>query len=255
VSMSQFDKWLRERGVEQRNGRYYVSCAASAAPSSASLAVTISSRARDRHGDVIEPSGADTSAFRANPIVLWAHKLDELPVGRVERIALQDERLVADVVFDSRPFAREVERLYREGFLNGWSVGFLPRKWDALKNGEGRFDGYHITEWELIELSAVPVPANPEALTREMAEGAIRAPSLRKTLGEVLGIPAERPVVDASSGTGAASPPTACPAPTAPPEAVAALAQTLFPLFWPKLREWALDAAAREIRRRQGRLD
>jgi HK97 family phage prohead protease len=188
MSWKQFDRWLLEHGVARKNGRYYIPCAGSATKgeSGAALTVTIATRTKDRHGDILEPAGADTSAFQRNPVVLWAHQYDELPIGRASRLWSDGPSFLAEVLFDTRPFAQEVLRLYREGFLSGWSVGFLPKKWEVIEDANGKFDGYHIREWELVELSAVPVPANPEALTHELENGGIRAPALVKELGEML---------------------------------------------------------------------
>jgi hypothetical protein len=42
--------------------------------------------------------------------------------------------------------------------LNAVSVGFIPIEWTETK------DGYDITKWELLEFSAVAVPANQDAI-------------------------------------------------------------------------------------------
>jgi seryl-tRNA synthetase len=42
--------------------------------------------------------------------------------------------------------------------LNAVSVGFIPLEWTENK------DGYDITKWELLEFSAVAVPANQDAI-------------------------------------------------------------------------------------------
>jgi HK97 family phage prohead protease len=250
MSLNQFEKWLREQGVDRKNGRYYVPCAAGATrgESDSALRVTMATRRKDRHGDILEPSGADTSAFLQNPVVLWAHQYDELPIGRVAHVWSDEDALVAEIVFDSRPFAQEVLRLYREGFLSGWSVGFLPKKWQVIEDAAGKFDGYHIIEWELIELSAVPVPANPEALTRELQSGAVQPPALAKALTQLLNPSDMSDKSDLSDVSDSKSV-------HAPEIAPDALADALFPRLREKLREWAEAAASREIRRKQGRLD
>ena len=249
MSLNQFEKWLREQGVDRKNGRYYIPCAAGATKgeSDSALRVTMATRSKDRHGDILEPSGADASAFLKNPVVLWAHQYDQLPIGRVARVFADQIALAAEIVFDSRPFAQEVLRLYREGFLSGWSVGFLPKQWQVIEDAGGKFDGYHITEWELIELSAVPIPANPEALTRELQSGGVQTPALVKALGEMLA-PAEPSDLSDSSD------PSEIQGFRAPEIAPDALADALFPPLWKKLQEWAEAAATREIRRRQGRI-
>lgn len=99
--------------------------------------------------------------YRANPVVLWAHDYmgRNLPIGRAE-INIEEERLVADVAFDQEDeFARQVESKYRRGFLNAVSVG-----WDTVReNGE--------TLYDLLDISAVPVPGDPDALMERQRVG------------------------------------------------------------------------------------
>src|SRR6185437_2590328 len=63
--------------------------------------------------------------------------------------------------------------LYQGKFLRAVSVGFMPlempkRITDTEGNATG---GYEFTNQELLELSAVPVPANPEAVARMASKG------------------------------------------------------------------------------------
>jgi phage head maturation protease len=51
-------------------------------------------------------------------------------------------------------FAKEIYRKYKDGFLNAFSVGFIP-----LEAEENTY-----TKSELLEISAVPIPANPNAI-------------------------------------------------------------------------------------------
>ncbi len=92
--------------------------------------------------------------FRGNPVVLWAHDYmgHNLPIGRAEP-SIEDACVMTDVTFDQADdFARSVESKYRRGFLHAVSVG-----WNDVTEG-GR--AYH----DLMDVSAVPVPADPQAL-------------------------------------------------------------------------------------------
>jgi len=194
MSLSQFDRWLRERGIEKRGACYLLPCQGEAAagasadaskevPSAqAELTVTISTRTRDCHGDILEPTGVHLKRFLRNPIVLWAHDYSSLPIGRATALTTEGDGIRARILFAQTRFAHEVCQLYKDGFLRGWSVGFVPRKWDVLTDENRKFAGYHIKEWELLELSAVPVPANPEALTVALDKGRVREPMLVKSL-------------------------------------------------------------------------
>jgi HK97 family phage prohead protease len=127
------------------------------------LSFTISTASMDRDRDVISLDGWDFSNFAKNPVVLWAHNYRQLPVGRSSVPYRSGNKLKADVIFTPKgldAFNDTVFSMYRLGFMRAVSVGFRPRKWNI--NEERR--GYDFIEQELLEFSAVPVPANPEAL-------------------------------------------------------------------------------------------
>ena len=196
MSMSQFNKWLRSRGVRKLERGYALPCegevsafaeasadkSAAAEEKTNTLRVTISTRTRDRHGDILEPSGVDVQSYLRNPVVIWAHDYAALPIGKAVSVEVEQSAIRAEIAFADTPFAREVRRLYREKFLRGWSVGFLPKEWDVLKDKNKKFSGYHIKKWELLELSATPVPANPDALTNALEAGLVAEPALVKSL-------------------------------------------------------------------------
>jgi phage head maturation protease len=68
--------------------------------------------------------------------------------------------------------AEEVWQLFKGGFLNAFSVGFIPLKGhrptpdDIKKNPDLAEARFIYDEWELLEFSPVTVPANPEALSQ-----------------------------------------------------------------------------------------
>jgi phage head maturation protease len=61
-------------------------------------------------------------------------------------------------------------RMVEAGFLNAVSVGFLPTvapnfiRAEPDKDGYAAITGFEFVGQELLELSVVPVPANPQAL-------------------------------------------------------------------------------------------
>jgi HK97 family phage prohead protease len=140
-------------------------------------AIVGSSGVLDRMGDIIDQNGWDLKSYiKTNPAVLWGHNIREErpPIGKALKVWLQDKgektaKLMFKVKFDLRDtFAAEIFRKVKEGFINAVSVGFLPIEWEALKPKEGEkssfFGGRKYTKQELLELSFVPVPANPEAI-------------------------------------------------------------------------------------------
>jgi len=112
-----------------------------------------------RDGLRVLAEGWDVRHFRRNPVLLWAHDSRGLPIGRVTEIGVRNGELIAEV--EAPPegayeFADTVWRFIKRGLLNAVSVGFRPT--------EVSKDGSTITKAELLELSVVPVPADPNAL-------------------------------------------------------------------------------------------
>jgi len=251
MSMSQFNKWLKRQGVTKGPRGYRVACKGAAVPADGAerrLRVTITTDRRDRHGDVLEPGGAHIAAYLKNPVVLWAHDYKSLPIGRCESVVRDGDALKAELVFAPTDFAQEVFHLYAKGFLRAWSVGFLPLEWDVIQNDDGKFAGYHVRSWELIELSAVPVPANADALTDALCKGVVRQPALVEALSRAVTSEA-----DGSSPKGQTEPDVVAPPEVSPSSE--AFARALAAKLLIRLRPCLGDAVGREIRRRQGRLD
>ena len=120
--------------------------------------VIISTSAIDRHGETILQSGWDFKNYMANPVVLWGHDYHSLPVGIVTEIIPDGEKTIARGIFapaEANPLAEQLFKLYQLGMLKTVSVGFIPKE----------YNGNQITKAELLELSFVSVPANPEALS------------------------------------------------------------------------------------------
>lgn len=121
-----------------------------------------------RKGDNIDlrMTGGRLDRYRANPVFLYGHRYfsrDDLPIGKGSNIHIDGDRLLIDVTFDGDDeFATKVERKYRGGWMNAVSIGFDVLKWEG---GNGSYwTGGVAEEWELLELSAVPVPMDASAV-------------------------------------------------------------------------------------------
>lgn len=141
------------------------------------LRFTISTGVVDREQDTIAVAGWDLSNYLRNPVVLWGHDAERLPIGRAIEVGVVNNALKATVRFipadtpEGGAFAESVYRLARQGFLGATSVGFRPIKWDytndQARGADDWFPGIDFEQQELVELSVVTVPANPEALLDE----------------------------------------------------------------------------------------
>ena len=134
------------------------------------IIATITTEAIDRDGEVIIAKGIDFEMFLKNPVVLWAHNSYAPPIAKARWIKRKGKKIVAELIFAETEQAEEVFQLFKGGFLNAFSIGFIPKKGhqptpDEIKKKPEWAEVWRvIDEAELLEFSAVPVPANPEAL-------------------------------------------------------------------------------------------
>jgi HK97 family phage prohead protease len=122
----------------------------------------------DRYGDIIRASGWQLDNYRRNPQLLYNHDTSILPLGRVEPIAVEGNSLIAHANFSPAgrtAFTDSVWQLIGDGALNAVSVGFMPLDDPTpIFNADKQLTGFEFVAQELLELSVVAVPANPNAL-------------------------------------------------------------------------------------------
>jgi hypothetical protein len=159
------------------------------------LIFTITTDVRDRDGDIVDPAGIMVENYANNAVMQWAHKYDDLPVGKSVEMWAQPIKIIkagkevtqqgvkAAVEFQPDDNYHEsfsglrgsmVRRMYLTGFLNAVSIGFDPYNWNEIEEKDEERqespmssvfgNGTHFTKWDLLEFSAVPVPANPQAV-------------------------------------------------------------------------------------------
>ena len=133
---------------------------------------TISKEVEDRDGDILRANGVDFTNYMKNPVFLSFHNSREFPLGKVTKFWVEGNSVKAIVYFptleelSTNPEqASEKAKLvdftyhcYKTGMLNAVSVGFIPLEWTESEKG------FDILKWELLEFSAVAVPANQDAI-------------------------------------------------------------------------------------------
>ena len=154
------------------------------------LRFTASTGAVDREHDRIDPRGWQLASYLANPVILWAHRQSELPIGKAVEIGIEGDALKMTVEFVSPdvpvvgPMAEAVYQLCLRGFLTATSVGFRPLTWSVPGGESARGDdwmpGVDFETQELLEVSICGIPCNPEAL---MDPGQEIAPASPAPLG------------------------------------------------------------------------
>jgi len=134
-----------------------------------SLSFIASDASTDRYGDIVSVDGWELGPFRKNPIFLWQHSY-AAPIGSVPDIKVKDGRLMAHVKFAAKGVSRvadEAWALVKEKVLRAVSVGFMvasPDDYELIRNADEEVTGIRYLRQELLELSLVSVPANPNAL-------------------------------------------------------------------------------------------
>lgn len=122
------------------------------------LEAVITTSSVDRHRESIVTTGIDTKAYMQNPVVLYGHDYEGLPIGKTIKLTEQKNKIKArfQLAVDIFPFAKTVFDMVTNGYLNAVSIGGVVRQWSE--------DYMTIEEMEMVEFSVVPIPANPEAL-------------------------------------------------------------------------------------------
>ena len=134
----------------------------------------------DRCDDIVDQASWKLDNYNANPVVLVDHEYEAgCVVGRGAVTVVDGVGLVLDVVKWSRkPAAVDVMNDVDDGIINAVSVGFSPGRMVMrrdLPDGDPRkSDGYGCVYYdcELLEVSIVAVPANPQALAVRSAKSA-----------------------------------------------------------------------------------
>lgn len=127
----------------------------------------------------IDPKGGIFDDYFKSPVVLAFHD-DTKVIGRCIDLNVETGGILATFEFNHTGLADDIFRLYREGFLTSWSIGFLPLEMKSEK--EGGKEILHITKWMLLEVSAVSVPMDADAVTVAIGQGLIHDQLLIQSL-------------------------------------------------------------------------
>lgn len=124
-----------------------------------------STNTEDLHGDIVEQN-FDLKDFKKNPVILNSHDHFDAAsvIGKATKISVKEGKLQGKIKFavEENPVAKVIFDLYKGGFLNAFSVGFMALEFDK---------DFKILKSKLLEISAVSVPANPQALAKIAEKG------------------------------------------------------------------------------------
>lgn len=138
-----------------------------------------STGAVDTYGTVLPPDLWDLSRYARNGVVGYQHDIyysddPDNVIGRGEAYIANGELLIR-IFFEPAELNPKADKVYRKvlfGSINAVSVGFratAPGHWGRKADGEDP-DVYYYNGQELMEVSVVNVPSNPDAVKRSAAE-------------------------------------------------------------------------------------
>lgn len=120
----------------------------------------------DRDGEIVSVDGWDFENYKKNPVVLWMHNYQTLPVGKV--VGIYKDKKAKQIYFDiyyakGNPLSEQLFTLAQEGIISATSVGFRVKDWKYDEEKEA----FVFLSQEMFEISLVTVPANPNATVAE----------------------------------------------------------------------------------------
>lgn len=136
----------------------------------------------DSYGDIVEPDGVK---YRG-PVNLFLYHQTSLPVGNVQfgrptKAGLPFTATIPDVKEDGtiRERVNEAWHSLKYKLLQAVSIGFLPLEDEPIKGSYGR----RFKSWEMLELSLVGVPANPDAMIQTIKSAGMTDEIVREIRG------------------------------------------------------------------------
>lgn len=122
--------------------------------------VVASDETVDRVWESIKIDGRDLKNYFKNPIILFGHKYNDMDdvVWKATKVYVENDQLIVEWIFAGTKSWQQLRQLYEEWILKTVSVWFIVKERDANNSKI-------ITKAELLELSFVPVPCNPNALS------------------------------------------------------------------------------------------
>ena len=145
------------------------------APSDRTFQFLASDSSVDRMGDTIDPKGWDLTNYLKNPVVLYAHDNQSIPIGRTVKAWIDEAGLHVQIQIDDHTdLDKAVAAKLESGTLRAVSVGFRPIEMEWVdRTADDLPSGIDFKRQELLEMTICPVPANANALaearTKSMA--------------------------------------------------------------------------------------
>ena len=148
---------------------------------------TVSTETVDRHGEVVRVGGIDTSTFMKHPVLLSSHRYDDLrkQIGIVNELWTEGKKLRMKYQYFVGEGNEEADWAYKlaQKGIAAFSIGFMPKDYEE---GDDEKVRRVYTKSELVEISQVLVPANPDALQNALSSEREEEKLVAKALSEII---------------------------------------------------------------------
>lgn len=167
-----------------------------------------SDASRDSDGQVCNPDGWDLERFNKNGVIGYQHdiyggaftKNDPDNVIGKGTARVEDGRLIVRVELEPEEINKRAEKIRQKlefGSLNAVSVGFVEKgqgHWGlGAESAHGENPTYYFAGQELLEVSIVNIPANPNAVRLALQKAYDEATAPEAPAEEPVEAPAEEP--------------------------------------------------------------
>ena len=140
----------------------------------------ITTKGKDRDGDIVDPDGLDFSQFQKSPVVMWCHDYKQPMIGRSAWCKKTENGWVAKTIYSMvNPLGKQIYEMRKEGMPFGKSLGFIPLAVDKKKEKAMGCKNYY-SKSLVLEYSDTPMPSNPDALQIAVSKGLLTLEQARE---------------------------------------------------------------------------
>lgn len=149
---------------ETKVKKYYTSDEQNVNTDERSLQSYISTNIPDAEDTIVVAKGMIETRYRKNPIVCFNHitqGIDGKAIAKNRWFKLDEKGILAETIFADTELGNELLYLYKEDFMRGFSVSFIPEIVDLNEMKQLVYKA-----WTLLEYSCVAIPSNEDAVKR-----------------------------------------------------------------------------------------
>ena len=141
----------------------------------------------------LSPENVRMERLRNGAPVLNTHSQDELSrvIGVVLSAEVRESTGFATLKLSDTPEDASIVRKIQDGIIRNVSIGYKIHRAEKITGEEGEIDTFNVVDFEPLEISFVPVPADPNAQVRSNEELEIIKGKVQSFDCEIVTIPKE----------------------------------------------------------------